>query len=63
MKRWQVLLIAALAVGLVSRGIATPESAARTGPTTAIKVRAMSQSRIIATPRGDGQETSAAPIR
>ena len=28
MKRWQVLLIAAIAIGLVSRGIATPDPAA-----------------------------------
>jgi soluble lytic murein transglycosylase-like protein len=31
MKRWQVLLIAVIAVALVSRGIATPNPAANTG--------------------------------
>ena len=32
MKRWQVLLIAVIAVALVSRGIATPDPAAIAGP-------------------------------
>jgi soluble lytic murein transglycosylase-like protein len=33
MKRWQVLLIAVIAIGLVARGIATPDPAAASGRT------------------------------